>query len=144
MPAAHYPGNVIREAQTLGESFSFHAAADDFDGMIEFWAAQGTDDEEADVQQWLREQCTDGENHMTHPDALFAAFLETSRSHTSAVLGFAGTYYVVDSHRNDQVTGRKSQDGAGCAVVLRVTGLDNLLRYFRHICTRVKLTMVIY
>lgn len=104
---------------------------------------RGTNDEEADVQRWLREQCSDGENLMTDPDALFAAFLETSRSQTSAVFGFAGTYYIVDSHRNDQVTGRKSQDH-GCAVVLRVTGLDNLLRYFRHICTRVKLTMVSY
>lgn len=121
--------------------FPFHAAAPgDFDSMLQFWAANRTDDEESDVQQWLR-ACTDGDNHMADPDAFFAAFVETCRSHTSAVFGFAGIYYIVDSHRNDPGTGRKSDD-TGCAVVLRVMGLGNLLRYFRHYCRRVKLTMV--
>lgn len=136
-----FTGDAVRAAQMLGEAFSFNAVApEDIDNMVDFWAAPGAD-EDADVERWLQE-CINGEKHLADPDAIFAAFLETARKHTSAVFGYAGTYYVLDSHRNELGTGHKSQDETGRAVVIRIAGLENLMRYLRHVSVRVKLTMV--
>ena len=64
-----------------------------------------------------------------------AAFVESTRGSTCALLHHRGWVYVMDSHHNDTTTGLPAPDGR--AVLLKFSSLAAYLRYLRFYAAHV-------
>ena len=67
------------------------------------------------------------------PDAHVGAFIETCRGSTCALVGASGVFFVLDSRGYDVFTGHKCGREDGRAVILRLEGLSELLRFLRSL-----------
>lgn len=86
-----------------------------------------------DVQAWSNDPRVLNSYLFQDPDAHVGAFIETCRGSTCALVGASGVFFVLDSRGYDVFTGHKCGREDGRAVILRLEGLSELLRFLRSL-----------
>lgn len=111
-------------------------AVEEAAGKLQLGAHHPDNHGERDVQAWLEIPEVVTHQLWEDPHSRIGAFVETSAGSTCALVGEGGVYYVLDSHSYDSRTGRKDGRESGKAVIIRLSGLEELFSFLRTLIAR--------
>lgn len=100
---------------------------------VGLYAGHADADSDQDVQAWQNDPSVLDSSLFGDPAETIGAFIETSRGSTCALVGQNDVFFVLESHGCDPVTGLKCGSEDGRAVILRLEGLGELLRFLRSL-----------